>query len=86
MLTTETEARKKWCPMVRTARREEIHPDEGGAVVVAGCNTDAMGGIRVPNSCRCVASDCAMWRHQRPRTMSDPTDLGYCGLAGRPEP
>ncbi len=77
-IISESEARKKWCPMVRIARRESIEPFEAteGAnlVVVAGCNTDALGGIRLPASCRCIASDCMMWE-----TAVDST-LGFCAL------
>jgi len=63
VLVTEAEARKKWCPMVRIARRESPEPYSNSLVqiVVAGCNTDALGGTRVPASCRCIASDCMMW-------------------------
>lgn len=93
-MLTEKEAREKWCPMVRIARRENT--DFGGTgteVVVGGCNTDALGGIRVPASCRCIASDCAMWRWGADYVL-DPgspdyvqvrADFGYCGLARRPE-
>jgi hypothetical protein len=54
--------------MVRIARREPVVPqprsiaDAENVVVVAGCNTDALYGLRVPASCRCIAADCAMWR------------------------
>lgn len=52
--------------MVRIARRENTAPDSslqtGTEVVVAGCNTDALGRCRVPASCRCIADKCAMWR------------------------
>lgn len=67
MSHTETQARELWCPMVRTARREIVTVDLSAGtsdepVVVGGCNTDALGRVRVPASCRCVASECAMWR------------------------
>lgn len=72
MLTTPEDARYLWCPMVRMARHEVVTV-EGAPVgnmapvyeqhhVVAGCNTDALGGLRVPASCRCIADKCAMWR------------------------
>lgn len=50
--------------MVRIARREHSHPadDEGNTAIASGCNTDALGGVRVPASCRCIADKCAMWR------------------------
>ncbi len=55
--------------MVRIARHETIEHRTGyqedsrdEAIIVAGCNTDALGKLRVPASCRCVADKCAMWR------------------------
>lgn len=65
---TTTQARELWCPMVRTARHEEVRMPLMGdytkvtETIVAGCNTDALGGNRVPASCRCIADQCAMWR------------------------
>lgn len=99
MMNTPEQARELWCPMVRIARRETIEHRTGyqetyrdEEVAVAGCNTDALGGNRVPASCRCIADQCAMWRWI-PRIfdtdVGDPLQLppthGYCGLAGRPE-
>ena len=67
MSHTEAKARELWCPMVRIARREVVNINfaEGEPyepVIVGGCNTDALGRTRVPASCRCIASECAMWR------------------------
>lgn len=67
MIATPEEARELWCPMVRIARRETERPSGGSlstgtGYVVGGCNTDALGGTRVPASCRCIAASCAMWR------------------------
>lgn len=76
---TEEQAKKLWCPMARVARREDLDRDRGPTVIVGGCNTDALGGNRIPASCRCVASQCAMWRWAE----SYPEDRGYCGLAGQ---
>lgn len=80
---TPEQAKELWCPMVRIARREDTHPDEGGAVVVAGCNTDALCGMRVPASCRCIGNKCAMWRwapaeetRTKMRTAPNPTKPG----------
>lgn len=100
MILTPEEAREKWCPMVRIARREDTKPYfYGTEVVVAGCNTDALGRTRVPASCRCIADACAMWRWSSVDGDLPPDaepgklyavpkvrgDVGYCGLAGRPE-
>lgn len=63
MNLTPEQAREKWCPMVRIARREQEHRVEASNLtVVGGCNTDALGRTHVPASCRCIADDCAMWR------------------------
>ena len=87
--------------MVRVARREsitietaavnDIHHITEQHDIVAGCNTDALGGNRIPASCRCVADRCAMWRWSTPPHAQDGIDrshmqrTGYCGIAGRPE-
>lgn len=76
MLTIET-AGVTWCPMVRIASmetlpaREHDGPDgdelvDAEDVLAAGCNTGALGLSRVPASCRCIASRCAMWRWAEP--------------------
>lgn len=102
MSHTPEQARELWCPMVRIARREKIHEERAwsteNGVIVAGCNTDALGGMRIPKSCRCIADKCAMWRwatFDAAPPGSEPGKLvacvkvragvGYCGLAGRPE-
>lgn len=102
MSHTPEQARELWCPMVRIARRENTQPMSsqlaGDPVVVAGCNTDALGSLRVPKSCRCIADKCAMWRwgtYIAPPLDAEPGKLvagvnhragwGFCGLAGRPE-
>lgn len=75
MSHTPEQARELWCPMVRIARRESTeHYCSSPSVVVAGCNTDALCGLRVPASCRCIADKCAMWRwvERREPSMPDP--------------
>jgi len=76
---TPEQAKGLWCPMVRIARREDPDPN-ARTTVVAGCNTDALGKVRVPASCRCIANECAMWRWA-----DGPDGLGYCGLAPLPK-
>ena len=101
---TPEQAKELWCPMVRIARREQVEPrsdwlaeSSSNIEIVAGCNTDAAAGLRIPKSCRCVADQCAMWRwHPTPRMMPSTGELvmngvggivdpipakGYCGLA-----
>ena len=102
---TPDQARELWCPMVRGARRE-LMPESGTksindrTVIVSGCNTDALGGMRVPASCRCIADKCGMWRWDSRITAEEQSAInegrvniaelvtrqitGYCGLAGRP--
>jgi len=109
---TPDQARELWCPMVRIARREvnqQVRPSGLGEwreveelhLAVGGCNTDALGGNRVPASCRCIADKCAMWRWgagvdpnwkkpAKPPASFAPPPLvrsthGYCGIGGRPE-
>lgn len=65
MLITKEQAAATWCPMVRIARHEVINQDTGN-YIVGGCNTDALGRLRVPASCCCVADKCAMWRWAGP--------------------
>lgn len=95
MLMTREQAAATWCPMVRIARHETINPNSTAEEnhIVAGCNTDALGKLRVPASCRCIAEQCAMWRWSSPpRHEPFPafgSDMeyepnGYCGLAGSP--
>lgn len=67
MMLTREQAASTWCPMVRIARHEEtvdLNDKHSAPVthIVGGCNTDALGGTRVPASCRCIADKCAMWR------------------------
>lgn len=72
---TPQQARDLWCPMVRIARSENLPRPDGHQdkqVIVAGCNRDALGGGNVHSSisaghkplasCRCISSQCAMWR------------------------
>lgn len=90
-MLTRDQAAATWCPMVRIARVEQL-PDSD-ETIVAGCNTDALGRLRVPASCRCIADKCAMWRWAPIDTAPFPAMTpiqkgderhGYCGLAGRP--
>jgi hypothetical protein len=67
---TEEEAKTKWCPMVRF----EIGPQNAAWQNVAYSNR---GEEFSPRVCRCIASDCMMWR-------GEPDGESYCGLGGRP--
>lgn len=93
MMTVE-QAGEVWCPMVRIARDESVTVRTAISTnldsvkeerfIVGGCNTDALGGLRVPASCRCIADKCAMWRWAD-GDITYPRHLGFCGIAGRPE-
>ena len=51
---TEEEAKKKWCPMVRTGLTMGMAVNH---------HIDMMpGGQGVHDETRCIASDCMMWR------------------------
>ena len=66
---TEQEARKLWCPMARFL-------DSDGDVANRWALSQSNDLNPLP--CRCIASECAMWR------WNDEDETGYCGLAGRP--
>lgn len=66
---TEDEAKKKWCPMVRTGLT-------AGMAVNQHCNGD------VDSETRCIASTCMMWRWEYGAS-ARPNDHGWCGLAGK---
>lgn len=92
---TPDQARELWCPMVRIARHEVTEQDRpvAGGIrhlteqhhIVGGCNTDALGRMRVPASCGCIADKCAMWRWAPVKDEPSWRTVGYCGIAGRPE-
>ena len=75
---TEQEARKLWCPMVRYGGENEAsnrwsEPFERGGHYKPDLN---------PDICRCIASQCAMWRWEEGETGK--VTRGYCGLGGAP--
>jgi hypothetical protein len=78
MLTTEQEARAKWCPFVRVAGDNRL------------MNTLTDGFVNSNASFHCIASECMAWRSQ---TISHTKRgfeealraYGFCGLAARPD-
>ena len=95
MMTTEEQARQKWCPFVRTAWAMNAADDTAALCTANRGNTD--------NDCLCIASDCMAWRGAWRKKVTDrscwdkeelaskPTApgkdwerIGYCGLAGKP--
>ena len=87
---TEEEAKTKWCPMVRAFTSwwpygADTTAPTGGAAAI---NRDS------PNTNRynCIGSSCMMWRTTvAVHLTNDPIkfyrkeEIGYCGLAGKPE-
>lgn len=73
-MITETEAKTKWCPLVRVGNS-------------AGCNRSSMDFGQVSH---CIGSRCMAWRegvwdHQRNLGPEDRTPgVGFCGAFGRP--
>jgi hypothetical protein len=76
MLLTETEAKTKWCPLVRAANVAEPSANAQSR------NRDGSGGPS--RSSLCIASGCMFWRFEEHSDKRiDPR--GYCGAAGKPE-
>lgn len=71
-MTKEADAKKKWCPFVRTGLNAGMAVNHH-----IGSRTGAPHAGDVHEETRCVASECMMWR----RSFGDD---GYCGLAGEP--
>jgi len=60
MIVTEAEAKTKWCPMVRYTCGME---DSGANRFNMGTNPrPEWGAEENPGKCRCIASECMMWR------------------------
>ena len=91
---TEDEAKTKWCPMVRyvSPRRFSLW-GELNQKITAAINRwkDFEDTQTNPEMCRCIASECMMWRatdnEYAPENPSNPPDYvggkpaGYCGLS-----
>lgn len=80
MIVTEQEAAQHWCPQARIVRNETLNtPNASHDVLIGGVNRDALSPARhdrvFPHSCRCIASNCMLWRW-------DDAQHGHCGLAG----
>lgn len=74
---TPEQAKQLWCPMVRASNGEDMTANAGNSAQYR------MG----PESCRCIADRCAMWREVvqlHPPGELPPAPRGYCGLAGAP--
>lgn len=75
---TEEEAKTKWCPHVR------FQPVKDGKASGATGNRhgDSSYTSCNPESCRCIASECMMWRSEYIGVHK--SVKGFCGLAGKP--
>lgn len=77
---TETEAKTKWCAMVKQSE----HMASDGEIIATFYSNGTHDG-------KCIGSNCMMWREL---SISFPSDeeleaapdvaSGYCGLAGKP--
>lgn len=68
-MLTETEAKTKWCPFVRT--------DSVGADCAFNRTTSKLEDYNL----QCVASDCMAWRWILVKSTEE--KRGYCGIAGK---
>jgi hypothetical protein len=66
---TEARARHLWCPMARYVEDVEENASNRWSGILEEVSN--------PTQCRCIASQCAMWRWLTNET-------GYCGLGGKP--
>jgi len=83
---TEDEARKLWCPMARYAWDEDKRAYNRYGFIG---NDDTAEDVLNPESCRCIASECAVWRWFTDQQYAEGPGgtfalerHGYCGLAG----
>jgi hypothetical protein len=70
MLTSEDQAKDKWCPMVRTA----IYAGDNGVAI--NHHVDEKTYVE---ETRCKGSACMMWRWSKAKPKA-----GWCGIAGVP--
>lgn len=73
---TETEAKTKWCPMVRIAR-----PTSAEVPRITGVNRGTNEYAIPTGSVSCIGSACMMFRWT---DVVETDSGGYCGLAGKP--
>lgn len=78
-MMTEDEAAKRWCPMGRQALQLEAQTDKIGLKIPVGVL--AVNRFPTGDGCRCMGSNCMMWRWVNG---PDAGGQGYCGLGGEP--
>lgn len=80
MITTEAEAKTKWCPFVRTG----MYGEGVAAIRMIPVNRDP----RQENAelAPCLGTGCMAWRVKGELVKATGSVvLGYCGLAGEPD-
>lgn len=80
MITTESEAKKKWCPFVRAG----MYGEGAAAIRMIAVNRDPRQEL--PELAPCLGSGCMAWRVKGELVKpAGSVVLGYCGLAGEPD-
>ena len=77
-MTTEAEAKTKWCPFAR-------YTSYNGNGINRWVRSDDQN--LNPDPAHCIGSDCMAWRKHTELSMDGRgtlVDAGYCGLAGTP--
>jgi hypothetical protein len=101
MLTTEAEAKTKWCPHARVIVGRILSQDTHTITNPQSPHNRVSfgaGGQATPGGSHCLGSGCMFWRwagwlnrssgcvaSHCPEEDRDGDRLGYCGAAGRPE-
>ena len=80
----ESEAKNKWCPMVRFTHPPVPHGDG----LERWNNRDSRIGFG-ESEASCIGSECMAWREDKELNAvahgaMENEDHGYCGLAGKP--
>lgn len=83
-MTTEAEAKTKWCPLARSLSSisSNDNPLVRGPVAIAFGNRFGLSPDGREQISLCIGSACMAWRRVE---HIDHTDYGYCGAFGRPE-
>lgn len=77
MLTTEKQAREKWCPFTRVSLYHRS--TNANRMVRYGEGTQSEDFLAFQTATNCIGSECMAWRWSR--TLRE---LGHCGLVGKP--
>lgn len=85
MLVTESQAKTKWCPMVRYTVSDVI----GDATPPRNRWVSSDDKNLNPSASCCIGRECMMWQwaeafHEDFGVTPDEGSLGFCGLAGHP--